>query len=141
MSSGLKTIGQVAKELGVSTHTLRYYEKINLLPPIPKDISGIRQYDEESINRIRFICRAKRMLFSLDEIKQLFLLDSSIDLPKPEVQTLVKNKLQLIDDNLRDLSALKEDLTQLLSHCKSRQENDKCPILEGIKSKEKFNEI
>jgi len=136
MSFDLKPIGQVAKELGISAHTLRYYEKIKLLSPIPKDASGKRQYDHESISRIQFICRAKLMLFSLDEIKQLLMLDTSIDLPKPEVQSLVKNKLKQIDENLRELSALKEDLTQLLSHCKSRQENDKCPILEGIKSKE-----
>ena len=136
MSLDLKPIGQVAKELGISAHTLRYYEKIELLSPIAKDASGKKQYDQQSVSRIQFICRAKRMLFSLDEIKQLLMLDTTIDLPKPEVQSLVKNKLKQIDENLRELSALKEDLTQLLSHCESRQENDECPILVGIKSKE-----
>ena len=131
-----KSIGQVAKEFGISVHTLRYYEKIELLSAAPKDASGHRQYDQDSIHKIQFICRAKKMLFSLDEIKQLLVLDNSDKLPKPDVQLLVKNKLQIVNESLQELNILKSDLTQLLGHCNQRQDNDKCPILEGIKSKE-----
>ena len=134
MSLNNKTIGQVAAELEISTHTLRYYEKIGLLTSISKGVSGRRQYDKNNIAQIKFIRRAQRMQFSLEEIRQLLRLDSSAHLPKPEVQSLVKVKLQQIDENLNELVILKNDLTSLLNRCTSSQTHEKCPILEGIKS-------
>ncbi len=131
-----RSIGQIAAELEISAHTLRYYEKIGLLTNVPKDASGRRQYDKNTISQIRFIRRAQRMQFSLEEIKQLLRLDSSALLPKPEVQSLVKAKLQKIDEGLNELVVLKNDLTDLLNRCTSSETHEKCPILEGMKSEE-----
>jgi len=128
-----KTIGQVAAELQISAHTLRYYEKIGLLTDVPKDTNGRRQFDKNTISQVKFIRRAQRMQFSLEEIRQLLRLDSSALLPKPEVQSLVKAKLQKIDENLNELAVLKSDLTALLNRCTSSQTHEKCPILEGMK--------
>jgi len=128
------TIGEVADDLGISTHTLRYYEKIHLLPSVPKDSGGRRRYDQTHIDQIKFIRRAQCMQFSLQEIKQLMQLDASAMIPKPEVQTLVQNKLYQIDENLKELNRLKQDLSQLLARCTASANDEKCPILEGIKS-------
>lgn len=129
-------IGEIAAEVGVSAHTLRYYEKIDLLKNIPKDSGGQRVYNSSHINQIKFIRRAQRMHFSLDEIKQLLLLDSQTTMPKPEVQSLVENKLLQIDQDLAELTLLKSDLSKLLGECQKSTENEKCPILEGMKSQE-----
>ena len=129
-------IGEIAAEAGVSAHTLRYYEKIGLLKNIPKDSGGQRVYNASHITQIKFIRRAQRMHFSLDEIKQLLLLDSQTAMPKPEVQSLVENKLVQIDHDLAELTLLKSDLAKLLSECQKSAENEKCPILEGMKSEE-----
>jgi len=134
MSLNNKAIGQVATALGISAHTLRYYEKIGLLMDVAKDAGGRRQYDKNTISQIQFIRRAQRMQFSLEEIRQLLRLDSSARLPKPEVQSLVKAKLQKIDENLNELIILKNDLTALLNRCTASQTHDKCPILEGMRS-------
>ncbi len=128
-----KKIGDVSKQLGVSAHTLRYYEKIELLPTITKNQSGQRVYSESIIQRIQFIRRAQRMQFSLDEIKQLINLDQATSKPKPEAQAIVKAKLVDINDSLDDLLILKENLSQLLLSCESSDQNEKCPILEGFK--------
>jgi MerR family copper efflux transcriptional regulator len=128
-----RKIGDVAKELNVSAHTLRYYEKIKLLPVISKNQRGQRVYSDSNIQRIQFIKRAQRMQFSLDEIKQLITLDQETTMPKSEAQTLVKAKLVDINDSLRDLLLLKENLSQLLSSCEESDTHEKCPILEGFK--------
>lgn len=64
------SIGQVAKQFGVSIHTLRYYEKTGLLPAVPKT-SGRRIYNEDLTARLHFIKHAQTMQFSLKEVKQL----------------------------------------------------------------------
>ena len=58
------TIGQLAKQSGVGVETLRYYERRKLIPEPPRRRSGYRQYPPETVNRIRFIRRAKELGFS-----------------------------------------------------------------------------
>ncbi len=65
------TITEVARQAGVRSSTLRYYESINLLPP-PRRISGRRRYDPTILNRLTFIQVAQKLGFSLAEIQILF---------------------------------------------------------------------
>jgi MerR family copper efflux transcriptional regulator len=129
----MKTIGTVANEIGVSTHTLRYYEKAGLLESVNRTESGKRLYDERAINQIKFIKRAQRMHFSLDEIKQFIRLDQVTITPKPEVRKLVNSKLSVINKELEELSALKASLETLLDSCQSSTNKESCPILNQLK--------
>lgn len=63
------TIGEVSKEYQISHDTLRYYEKIGLIDPVPRK-SGQRDYDTESLERINFIRCMKNAGFSLEDIIQ-----------------------------------------------------------------------
>jgi MerR family copper efflux transcriptional regulator len=65
------SIGRVADLLNVTSYTLRYYEKIGLIAPVSKTTGVTRQYRERDIERVKFIKRAQRMHFSLDEIRAL----------------------------------------------------------------------
>lgn len=129
-------IGKVVADTGVSADTLRYYEKIGLLPPIAKSAGGQRRYDRLALNRLAFIRRAQKLGFSLEEIRQLIALDQSSVLPKPEVRQLVSTKLKDIDELLMDLQTLKGELSNLLDACQNSGNGDKCPILEGLKDDE-----
>ena len=129
----MNSIGQVAKQLNVSAHTLRYYEKIGLLAPVGKDTGGRRQYQKRDIERVKFIKRAQRMHFSLDEIRSLIDLDQANVTEKPQAQKLVKEKLGEIEESLKDLKQLKKDLSQMLSACISSSDAEDCPIIEGMK--------
>lgn len=62
------TIGEISQEIGLSADTLRYYEKIGLLPNVPRDNSGKRNYDENFINWIKFIQTLKNSGMSLNDI-------------------------------------------------------------------------
>ena len=66
-------IKDVAERTGFSAATLRYYEEIGLLPASTRTAAGYRQYDEETIDRLAFIARAKQLGCSLDEIADLTL--------------------------------------------------------------------
>jgi len=133
MSLDNPTISNVADHFGVSTHTLRYYEKIRLLPPISKDRSGRRIYSNSDIERLHFIKRAQTMKFSLDEIRQLIDLDKHSLQEKPQVRKLVSEKLSDIEQSLTDLKLLKRDLTELLNACVASSQDEECPIIGGIK--------
>jgi len=133
MSLAQRSIGAVAKEIGVSVHTLRYYEKIGLLSLIAKDTGGRRQYEARDVERIRFIRRAQRMHFTLNEIHQLIELERSPSITKQQAQKLVKEKLGEIDQSLGDLIQLKVDLSTMLADCLHSSDDEECPIIETIK--------
>ena len=64
-------IGELAKHVGTSIDTIRYYEREGLLKPIHIRDSGYREFDELSIERLSFILRAKKLGFTLKQIKDL----------------------------------------------------------------------
>ena len=68
------TIGKVARRAGVEVKTIRFYERQALIIPPPRSATGYRLYPESTIQRLRFIRRAKKLGFSLKEIKELLVL-------------------------------------------------------------------
>lgn len=123
-------IGDVTRQLGLSADTLRYYEKIKLLPKVARTESGIRIYDDKDISRLKFIQRAQRMNFSLAEIADLLSMRSDPQHARDEVRQLTADKLHDIEAQLDDLKTLRNELTLLLNLCRGSE--DGCPIIEGI---------
>ena len=130
----MSSIGEVAEQLGLSTHTLRYYEKIGLLAPVAKTTGGRREYRARDIQRVQFIKRAQRMHFSLDDIRMLIELDKAVAVEKPQAQRLVQEKLGEIEESLKDLKQLKVDLSRMLEACLTSGDEENCPIIEGIRT-------
>ncbi len=126
----LYRIGDITKQLGVSADTLRYYEKFGLLINIARTPSGIRQYDDKDISRIKFIKRAQRMNFSLEEIKNLLHMRTDPQHAKDEIRTMTAEKLADIETHLSDLTTLRNELTLLLNLCRGSE--DGCPIIEDL---------
>lgn len=129
----MSSIGKVAEQLGLSTHALRYYEKIGLLAPVAKTTGGRREYSSTDILRVQFIKRAQRMHFTLDDIRTLIELDKAVVVEKPQAQRLVQEKLGEIEESLQDLKQLKVDLERMLDACLTSGDEENCPIIEGIK--------
>lgn len=126
------SIGEAASETGLSIDTLRYYEKIGLLPRISRDTGGRRRYDNADLSRLRFIQRAQRCNFSLEEIRQLLQLRSAEDNARPQVQRLTEQKLADIKARMADLDRLQRELELLLNLCHGSESG--CPIIEGLDS-------
>jgi len=123
-------IGEISKQLGISVDTLRYYEKINLLPPIRRKPSGLRLYGKKDISRVKFIKRSQRMGFSLDEIKKLMQFREAPQKAKPEVRRLAGKKLMDITTRLDDLMMLQREFQLLINLCSEDKES--CPILDAM---------
>ncbi len=125
-------IGDVTQQLGLSADTLRYYEKIGLLPPIYRAASGIRAYAERDLSRLRFIQRAKSMNFSLQEIGQLLEMREDPKHARDEVRKLTHRKLSEVEDHMKQLGTLRQELTLLVNMCQGVEAG--CPIIDDLES-------
>jgi MerR family transcriptional regulator, copper efflux regulator len=127
-------IGNVTQLLGISADTLRYYEKIGLLPAINRTDSGIRIYLERDLSRLRFIRRAQKMQFSLKEIAELLKMREDPQHARDEIRVLTHGKLKEVEEHLEDLQFLRNELQLLLNLCTASE--DGCPIIESIDREE-----
>ena len=125
-------IGAISKRIGLSVDTLRYYEKIGLLPRVHRTASGIRSYCDKDISRLKFIQRSQKMDFTLAEIGKLLQMREDPQHARREVHELTIKKLVEIESYLQDLSKLRDELRQLTKLCASSEKG--CPIIEDIES-------
>jgi len=123
-------IGEVATQLSVSTDTLRYYEKIGLLSKVNRTPSGLRAYSDKDISKLKFIKRAQRMNFTLEEISQLLDFREQPLKVKPKIRQIAYDKLQDIEQQLDELTTLRNELTLLVNLCTS--DKDSCPIINNL---------
>lgn len=110
-------IGDVTERLGMSADTLRYYEKIRLLPEVGRNGAGIRYYSDQDLLRLRFIQRAQKMNFTLAEIGELLRMREAPHKARKRVRELTAHKLEEVDARLTDLQALRGELALLLNLC------------------------
>src|SRR5229473_3176935 len=130
MDRGLQ-IGEVAKRAGVSIDTLRYYEKVKLLPRPARSSGGFRLFAPEHIERVLFIRQAQELGFSLEEIKGLLAPGGAEECRK--VRDLLQRKLTELDDRLKAMKGFRRVLARHLSACDAELEGHGnsacCPVL------------
>src|SRR2546425_5849405 len=115
MAEAAYTIGQVARAAGVNLETVRFYHRRGLLALPGRAYGAVRRYGEESLARLRFIRRAQRLGFALDEVAALLQLnDRRSCSPAPG---LAERKLAAVEDRLNGPSALRQLLTSLVRTC------------------------
>ena len=123
------TIGRLATAAGVNVETVRYYQKIGLIDEPLKPEQGFRKYPDETLEHIKFIKRAQKLGFSLQEIADLFELG---DGHCRDVRIRAEEKCDKIGKQIRDLQALQTTLTHLISACNAGKTKQKCPIVETL---------
>jgi len=128
-------IGDITEQLGLSADTLRYYEKIGLLPRVARTPSGIRQYDDKDISRLKFIQRAQKMNFSLAEIGYLLQMREDPQHARDDVRELTHRKLKEVENHMDELGTLRKELSLLLNLCRGAEAG--CPIIEDLDSRTK----
>ncbi len=125
-------IGDLADRTGVSRATIRYYEQRELLPHPARSTSGYREYSEDAVKRLHFIRRAKRLGFSLNEIRELLCLRVEAGHPCEPVRERAEEKAREIEQRLREFRAIKCTLDRLIASCNSGESTSDCPILEVL---------
>lgn len=128
--------GNLAKMAGVNIETIRYYEKQGILPEPDRSPSGYRQYDDETVSRIRFVKRAQKLGFSLSEIKQLLKLSEGEITDCDEVKDIALKKLEEIREKIINLQKLDRILSNLATQCDRQQTIKGCPIIEALMTEE-----
>lgn len=107
------TIGALAERLGLNTRTIRYYERVGLIPPAQRSAAGYRLYTTADEDRIRFIKSAQRLGLSLGEVKETLAFRERGERPCQYVAGLIDERLGEVNQRLRELRAFKRELTQL----------------------------
>ena len=131
----MHTIGKMARLAGVSADTLRYYEKESLITPASKTAAGYRLYDDETMQRIRFIKQAQQCGFTLSDIKELLTLRSADRACCADVRSLAIEKKLRIEHKLKSLQAMSRALDELIQSCGGGEKPvDACAILGALES-------
>ncbi|GJQ43420.1 MAG: heavy metal-responsive transcriptional regulator [Ignavibacteriaceae bacterium] len=129
-------VGEIAKMVDMNVETLRYYEKIKLMPKPKRKESRYRLYDDNDLRRLKFIKRAKELGFTLKEIKELLNLKIESTATCGDVKHLAEHKLNDIEERIKDLKNIKSVLVKLINQCVCEEvSTEECPILEVIESK------
>ena len=124
-------IGQMSRETGVNIETIRYYERIGLMPEPDRTAGGNRQYNHDQLKRLYFIRRARGLGFSLEEIRGLFEMVDHKDFSCGEVHDLTVNHLASVQDKIANLKKLEKALSAMVAEC-SRGDVPECPILDTL---------
>ena len=126
------TIGKVARDAEVGVETVRFYEREGLLRKPDRKPSGYRQYDVETIDRLRFIKRAKWLGFSLQEIKGLLGLRLDPSATRADIRDRAEAKMADIDARIKELKRMKKALLKLTKACDGHGSVEGCPIIEAL---------
>jgi MerR family mercuric resistance operon transcriptional regulator len=123
-------IGRLAEKTGVHHETIRYYQRLGLVPTPERGYGTVRRYGEAAVSRLRFIKRAQGLGFSLDEVK--LLLELSVGEHCAETRTFAAQKKRLVDKKIADLRAIQAALNKLIRACGTGRKGHGCPIIENL---------
>ena len=124
-------IGQAATGSGVSAKMIRYYESIDLIKPSNRSDAGYRIYAESDLHTLRFIKRARKLGFSLDQIRDLLSLWHDAGRASADVKSIALLHVADLEKRIVELTEMRDTLHHLASTCAGDQRPD-CPILHGL---------
>lgn len=107
-------IGDLTHATGVSTQTIRFYERRGLLPAAAREENGYRQYDDATASRLRFIRSAQTAGLTLTEISSITALREAGEAPCEHVSSLLATKLEDVHARQRELALLEAELHRLI---------------------------
>jgi len=107
------SVAQLAARVGVRPDTIRYYERAGLLPPTARTSGAHRRYDDDAVDRLRFIRGAQRLGLRLREIATLLSVRDTGNCPCEPAEELLRQRITEIDGELERLQALRADLVRM----------------------------
>lgn len=129
-SQRMFTIGDLARELDISTRTIRYYEERGLLNPQRTENTQQRLYSSRDRVRLKLLLRARGLGFALDDIRELFeIYDATHDERRQEerLRVMIVERLRLVERQLSDLTDLRDELRDALDQVDTRLQSRELP--------------
>jgi MerR family mercuric resistance operon transcriptional regulator len=130
------TIGALAAATGLKITTIRFYERAGLMPAPTRTAGRHRSYTTAQLRRLLFICRARELEFSIEEIRMLLVLAEPARPSCREVQNLAAAHLKRLHQKIADLIKVENVLSAAVKTC-SGKSNPTCPVLELLDSSER----
>lgn len=131
MTRGFVTIGELGKLTETKIETIRYYERIGLLPPPARTSGNYRVYSEDQVGRLSFVRRARDLGFTIDEVRELLSLSDQKDRSCEAVDAIARQHLADVDRKISDLRALRRELDNIIGQCGCGTIAD-CRIIEAL---------
>jgi MerR family mercuric resistance operon transcriptional regulator len=131
MNQGGIPIGDVSQRTGCNIETIRYYERIGLLPP-PGRHGRYRRYGARDIERLAFVRRARKLGFALDEVRALLKLSETDGTSAcNEVREISAAHLTDVRKRIADLRAMEHVLSSAIHQCNTGQQPG-CPLIDAL---------
>lgn len=128
------TIGELAEATGVTRETIRFYERVGVLPrPARTGAGDYRRYTRADTERVRFVRRARDLGFDLDEVRGLLALAAGDQARScAEVNVVARLHLAQVDEKLARLTALRAELSRLIRSCTRDVVIANCTLLNAL---------
>lgn len=124
-------IGEAAKVSGVNAKLIRHYESIGIVPKPSRTESGYRVYTDNDVHTLTFVKRARRLGFSMKEIKKLVGLWRNRSRASADVKALAQAHVKEMEQKVEELQSMIKTLKHLGRNCKGDHRPD-CPIIDGL---------
>ena len=125
------SIGSLSKRTGVKVETIRFFEKIGVMPKPPRTNGGHRSYDDEHARRLTFISRSRSLGFSLVEIRSLLNLGDGYDFTCADVRELTLRHAEEARRKIADMKKLERTLKNMAAQCHGDRIPE-CPIVDAL---------
>ncbi len=128
-------IGELAKKLNCTVETIRYYEKIGLIPPSVRDQNNnYRHYNQNHIERLSFVRHCRALAMSHEEILELLTAREQDGASCEKIDLVIDNHLKHVSDRISELQQLEKQLHTLRKQCKTPGANQECGIIQELDS-------
>ena len=124
-------ITDIAKLTALTPKSIRFYEQKGLITPPVRSANGYRQYNQNHVNELNLLHQARAVGFSLPECKELLELYKNPHRRSADVKAKTLAKIEDIEQQIRKLTQMKQQLTELAQQCPGDNSQD-CPIINGL---------
>lgn len=125
------SIGRLSKRTGCNIETIRYYERIGILPAPPRSAGGHRLYDDGHLKRLSFVRRCRELGFTLEDVRVLLGLVDGGTYTCADIKSLTLEHIKSVRRKIGDLKRIERVLTDIAGRCDGGAVPD-CPIIEAL---------
>ena len=124
-------IGELSKATGTNIETIRYYERIGLLPAPARTDANYRSYGTGHRSRLSFVRHSRELGFTIEEIRSLLDLSDHPDRDCTDADRIATRHLQQVEEKIAQLTLLRDELSRIVGRCRGGIAAD-CRVIEAL---------